>query len=133
MSYRPGTGANRRKLMRLPASMTVGITLTGMLRRQRRINAKAVDYNRYGMALLSPVNVRARTRVLMDINAGHMVLRRVSGMVVSSTRQGKEYRLGLRFYRKITDFADPGPGHPFHFLLGLEQVLDRPAQPAPAS
>ena len=96
---------------------------SGVFARGRRIGGRAVDYNRYGLAAVCAQGLRAHTRVTLDIAAGHMVLRGVSAQVVSSVRQGREYRIGLRFYRRLSEFADPGPGHPLHFLLGLEESL----------
>ncbi len=124
MTYRDDAGANRRKLMRLPVALQVALTIrSGLLLRGRVIRGRAVDYNRYGLAFVGQQGLRPHTRVSLDIGAGHMVLRQVNAQVVSSVRQGREYRVGLRFYRKLSEFADPGPGHPLHFLLGLEQSL----------
>lgn len=128
MSYRAGIGANRRKMDRLRTTLEVGLTIrSGLLRRGRTHSGVAVDYNRYGMALICPLNLRPKTRLLLDIGAGHMVLKRVRAQVVSSAKVGRDYRLGIRFYRKLTDFAEPGPGHPLHFLLGLEESITKPA------
>lgn len=127
MGYREDTGANRRKLQRLPVALDVTLTVrSGLLWRGRTVHGKAVDYNRYGLAFVGQLGLRPRTRVALDIAAGHMVLRRVNAQVVSSVRAGREYRIGLRFYRKLSEFADPGPGHPLHFLLGLEETLQAP-------
>lgn len=124
MSYRPGSGANRRKLARLTAEMSVEVKVTsGLFSRGRRCLAQAVDYNRYGMALRCPLGLRPQTRVSLDISAGHMVLRRVPAEVVAVVREGRQFRVSLRFYRKLSELADAGPGHPLHFLLGLEESL----------
>ncbi|MDF1780318.1 MAG: hypothetical protein P1U67_03380 [Alcanivoracaceae bacterium] len=125
MNFRQG--ANRRKLSRLSVELKVTMRVHSALPWSARVIAgSAVDYNRYGLGLVCSSNVRAKSRVTLDISAGHMVLRSVRAQVVSSARQGKEYRIGLRFYRKLSDFADPGPGHPLHFLLGLEETLEQP-------
>lgn len=127
MSYRPGNGANRRKLARLAVEMSVELKVTsGLFSRGRACAAQALDYNRYGMALRCPLGLRPHTRVTMDISAGHMVLRKVRAEVVSSVREGRQYRIGLRFYRKLSEFTEVGPGHPLHFLLGLEESLELP-------
>jgi len=124
MAYRDHAGANRRKLVRLPVALHVTLKVrSGLFWRGRVIEGRAVDYNRYGLAFVGHLGLRPHTRVSLDIGAGHMVLRKVSAQVVSSVRHGREYRVGLRFYRKLSEFADPGPGHPLHFLLGLEESL----------
>lgn len=129
MSYREGTGANRRKLDRVRTRLQVSVKVrSGVLTRGRMQSGVAVDYNRYGMALICPLNLRPKTRLLLDIGSDHMLLRRVRAQVVSSVKAGREYRLGIRFYRKLTDFAEPGPGHPLHFLMGLEQSIAEPVQ-----
>lgn len=129
MGYREGTGANRRKMDRLRTRLQVSAKVrSGLFSRGRAQPGVAVDYNRYGMALICPVNLRPKTRLLLDIGSDHMMLRRVRAQVVSSMKVGRDYRLGVRFYRKLTDFAEPGPGHPLHFLLGLEQSIAEPAQ-----
>lgn len=129
MSYRPGTGANRRKMSRLPASTDVTVTIiSGLLRRGQKLHASGVDYNRYGMAFHSPLHLRPNMRLALDIRARHMVLRQVRAQVVSAQQVPGGYRIGVRFYRKLSEFNEPGPGHPLHFLMGLEQSLESAQQ-----
>lgn len=126
MSYRAGTGMNRRKMDRFRASLQVSVVRSGLIRR-RSISGVAVDYNRYGLALVSPARLRLRMNVHLNIRSEHMLLRKVDARVVSCVRTGKEYRIGLRFYRTLKDFAEPALGHPLHFLLGLEEALQEPS------
>lgn len=122
-------GANRRKVRRLPANTEVSIRVTsGLLRRGRRLPATGFDFNRYGMGFYSRVPLREGTRLMLDIRGPNMVLRQVRAFVVTCLRTDTEYRIGVRFYRRLNEFNEPGPGHPLRFLQRLEESLDPDAE-----
>lgn len=125
MDDRNGKGASRRKARRLPVSTDVTVrVVSGLLRRGRRLQATGVDFNRYGMGFSSRVPLRPGTRLVLDIRGPNMVLRQVRAFVVTSLRAETGYRVGVRFYRRLNEFNEPGPGHPLLFLQRLEESLD---------
>lgn len=123
MNTRQGSGDNRRKLPRLatriPAS---GRRISGWLRRGRRLNLSVLDYNRFGAALASDARLAPGCRLLLDMDAGHFLLRKMHAEVVSCIRQGRGYRLGVRFHSP----QGVDSSSMLNILSGLEDSL--PAQ-----
>ncbi|MCG8393252.1 MAG: hypothetical protein MI745_09230 [Pseudomonadales bacterium] len=85
--------------------------------------AKALDYNRYGIGLTSPVKLAQGTVVKLDLFAPGMILRQVSAEVVSCQRAGQAYRVGLRTYRSLRELAGTTEQHQIRYLAGMEAQL----------
>ncbi|MEE2869831.1 MAG: hypothetical protein VYE17_04810, partial [Pseudomonadota bacterium] len=87
MDSRETRGANRRKLARINTQMRVDIFRHRLFGGWRYLTrAKALDYNRYGIGLTSPVRLSPNTIVKLDLYAPGMILRQVSAEVVSCQR-----------------------------------------------
>jgi len=79
MDSRENRGANRRKLARIHTQMRVDIFRHRLIGGWRFLTrAKAMDYNRYGVGLTSPVSLSPGTRLKLDLYAPGMILRQVS-------------------------------------------------------
>lgn len=118
------TGANRRKLGRFPADIRVRMRPVSRLRRWlSAISARGVDFNRYGMGLVSGQRIAKGTLVTVDIEARHMILRGIRAQVVSCRRVDGQYRIGVRFYRRLSEFTEAPVGGHVSFLTGLEESL----------
>ena len=85
--------------------------------------AKAMDYNRYGVGLTSPVSMSRGTRLKLDLYAPGMILRQVSAEVVSCHRAGQAYRIGLRTYSNLRELAGDARQHQIRYLAGMEEQL----------
>jgi len=128
MSGRQGTMSNRRKLPRLNTRMPASVrVLSGWWRRGRELSCEVLDYNRFGAGLMSPRPLSVGGRLLVDLNAGHFVLRRLPAEVASCTREGRQYRIGVRFYRNLGELVSGGEGSAALVVLsGLEESLSQP-------
>ena len=116
---------NRRKQARLATDMRVNVYPAGGVDRlwRRPFSGRALDFNRYGMAFVSPVRLSAGRPLKLDLRASHMVLRQVQAVVVRSQRLNRQWRVGVRFYRKLAEFQEVKPGAPLPVLTGLEESL----------
>ena len=124
MDSRETRGANRRKLARINTQMRIDIFRHRLFGGWRFLTrAKALDYNRYGIGLTSPVRLSPNTIVKLDLYAPGMILRQVSAEVVSCQRAGQAYRLGLRTYQSLRDLAGDVDQHQIRYLAGMEEVL----------
>ena len=128
MDSRETRGANRRKLARINTQMRIDIFRHRLFGGWRFLTrAKALDYNRYGIGLTSPVWLSPNTIVKLDLYAPGMILRQVSAEVVSCQRAGQAYRLGLRTYQSLRDLAGDVDQHQIRYLAGMEEVLPQQA------
>jgi hypothetical protein len=124
MNNRQGTMSNRRKLGRINTRMPARLRkVSGWWRRGQLSHCEVLDYNRFGAGLLSARALSVGSRLLLDLDAGHFVLRRVSAEVVSCVREGRGYRIGVRFYRHLTELASGGDSAALTVLSGLEESL----------
>ena len=124
MDSRETRGANRRKLARIHTQMRVDIFRHRLFGGWRYLTrAKALDYNRYGIGLTSPVKLAQGTVVKLDLFAPGMILRQVSAEVVSCQRAGQAYRVGLRTYRSLRELAGTTEQHQIRYLAGMEAQL----------
>ncbi len=125
MESRENRGANRRKLARITTQMRVDIFRHRLFGGWRYLTrAKAMDYNRYGIGLTSPVKLSQGTRLKLDLYAPGMILRQVSAEVVSCHRAGQAYRIGLRTYTNLRELAGDAPRqHQIRYLAGMEEQL----------
>lgn len=125
MSLRQGTYDNRRKQARVRTDMRVLVVQASGIGRiwRRPMEARALDFNRYGMAFVMPVRLSAGSRLRLDLKAPHMILRRVEAVVVRSERVNRQWRTGVRFYRKLAEYQEVRPGAPLPVLTGLEETL----------
>jgi hypothetical protein len=124
MDSRETRGANRRKLARINTQMRIDIyrhRLFGGWRFMTR--AKALDYNRYGIGLTSPIKFSNGTVLQLDLYSPGMILRRVSAEVVSCQRAGQAYRLGLRTYSNLRELVGDTDQHQIRYLAGMEPLL----------
>ena len=119
-------GANRRKLARIKTSMQVDVYRRGWLNSWRLLaRAQAVDYNRYGIGIVSPVKLAPGRQLSLDLFSGAMTLRGINAEVVSCRRSGKSFRVGLRTYHNLRELAEHSRHHQLRYLAGMELVLDK--------
>ena len=118
-----------RRLPRIAANMPAQARIqSGWLQRGRRIDARLLDYNRFGAALVSARRVSPGCRLLMDLRAEHFVLRRLRAEVVDCRREGQMFRIGVRFQCPLGRPVCHGESPFLIALHGLEESL----QPAGA-
>jgi hypothetical protein len=116
--------SNRRKLARITTRMPARVRkVSGWWRRGSQGDCEVTDYNRFGAGLLSGRALPVGSRLLLDLNAGHFVLRRLPAEVVSCVRDGRGYRVGVRFYRNLGELASAGQSASLALLHGLEESL----------
>ena len=124
MDSRESRGANRRKLARINTQMRVDVFRHRLFGGWRFVTrAKALDYNRFGLGVTSPVRLSPGTRIKLDLYSPAMILRRVDAEVVSCQRAGQAYRLGLRTYETLKEVAGESDQHQIRYLAGMEDVL----------
>ena len=124
MSNRQGTMSNRRKLARTSTRMPAQVRkVSGWWRRGSHGECQVMDYNRFGAGLLTARSLPVGSRLLLDLNAGHFVLRRLPAEVVSCVRDGSGYRVGVRFYRNLGELASGEGSSSLALLHGLEESL----------
>jgi len=117
-------GANRRKLNRFPARVRVNMRPVSRLRRWlSAVSATGVDFNRYGMGVMARQRVGKGAQVTVDIEAEHMILRGIRAQVVSCRRMDGQYRIGIRFYRRLSEYTEATAGGHVTVLTGLEESL----------
>ncbi|MCC1496374.1 PilZ domain-containing protein [Alcanivorax sp. 1008] len=127
MSSRQGTMSNRRKLARITTRMPARVRkVSGWWRRGSQGECQVMDYNRFGAGLLLARALPVGSRLLLDLNAGHFVLRRLPAEVVSCVRDGRSYRVGVRFYRNLGELASGQASASLTLLYGLEESLTPP-------
>ena len=116
---------NRRQHDRLRTDMQVTVRVASGASRilRRPFVARALDYNRYGMAFISPVRLRRGTLLIMDLISDHVVLKGVEAEVVRGSRLQRNWRVGVHFHRQLAEFNASRPGSPLTFLTGLEDSL----------
>lgn len=108
MNEHQGKMKNRRQLARITTRMPAQVhKLSGWWRRGSQGECQVLDYNRLGAALISSRSLPAGARLLLDLNAGHFVLRRLPAQVVSCVREGRQYRVGVRFFRYLDGYNQP--------------------------
>ena len=130
MNNRQGTMSNRRKLARISTRMPAHVRkVSGWWRRGSHGECQVMDYNRYGAGLLSIRALPVGSRLLLDLNAGHFVLRRLPAEVVSCVRDGRSYRVGVRFYRNLGELTSGEASASLSLLSGLDESL----HPEPAA
>lgn len=113
-----------RRLPRIAANMPVRAQIqSGWLQRGRRVDARVLDYNRFGAALVSARRVRSGSRLLMDLRAEHFVLRRLRAEVVDCRREGQMFRIGVRFQCPLGRPVCSSDSSSLTALLGLEESL----------
>lgn len=124
MDSRESRGANRRKLARINTQMRVDVFRHRLFGGWRFVTrAKALDYNRFGLGVTSPVRFSPGSRIKLDLYSPAMILRRVDAEVVSCQRAGQAYRLGLRTYETLKEVAGESDQHQIRYLAGMEEVL----------
>ncbi|MFN3713047.1 MAG: PilZ domain-containing protein [Alcanivoracaceae bacterium] len=124
MNNRQGTMSNRRKLARINTRIPARLRkVSGWWRRGQSASCEVQDYNRFGAGLFSSRALALGSRLLLDLDAGHFVLRRVSAEVVSCSREGRGYRIGVRFYRHLGELAAGEGSAALAVLSGLEESL----------
>jgi hypothetical protein len=96
--------------------------VSGWWRRGSHGECQVLDYNRLGAALVSSRALPIGSRLLLDLNAGHFVLRRLPAQVVSCVRDGRQYRVGVQFFRHLDVPESEGKGS-LTVLSGLEDSL----------
>ena len=116
---------NRRKHDRVRTDMQVTVRVASGVSRvwRRPFPGRALDYNRFGMAFVCPVRLRPGTVLNLDLISAHMVLKGVEAEVVRGSRLQRSWRVGVRFYRRLSEFNDSRPGAPLPVLTGLEESL----------
>ena len=82
--------------------------------------AKALDYNRYGIGLTSPIKFSNGRVLQLDLYSPGMILRRVSAEVVSCQLAGQAYRIGLRTYSNLRELVGDTDQHQIRYLAGME-------------
>lgn len=123
MSEHQGTMSNRRQLARIATRMPVQVRkLSGWWRRGSQGECEILDYNRLGAALMSSRTLPVGSRLLLDLNAGHFVLRRLPAQVISCVREGRQYRVSVHFFRHLEMPAEQERGA-LTVLSGLEESL----------
>ncbi|KGD65737.1 hypothetical protein Y5S_00961 [Alcanivorax nanhaiticus] len=128
MDSRESRGANRRKLARINTQMRVDVFKHRFIGGWRYVTrAKALDYNRYGIGVTSPMRLSPGTRIKVDLYTPAMILRQVDAEVVSCQRAGQAYRLGLRTYQTLKEVAGESDQHQIRYLAGMEEVLPQRA------
>lgn len=124
MNSRQGTMGNRRKLARIATQMPARVRrVSGWWRRGQQGQCEVLDYNRYGAGLLGDRAFAVGSQLLLDLDAGHFVLRRLPAEVVSCQRDGRRYRIGVRFYRNISELLSGEASAALTVLSGLEESL----------
>jgi hypothetical protein len=113
-------GAERRRLARWASrNLTVWVRPKGRLRRRQ---AHAVDFNRYGLALLSRLPLRIDQTVLVRLHHPQLKMNsNVVGVVHNCVRHDDGYRCGIRF--RVTSRQQRQGGHIETALVQLEAVL----------
>ena len=128
MDSRENRGANRRKLARISTQMRVDLFRHRLFGGWRFVTrAKALDYNRYGIGVTSPVRLSPGTLVKVDLYSPAMILRQVEAEVVSCQRAGQAYRIGLRTYQTLKELAGESDQHQIRYLAGMEDLLPNQA------
>ncbi len=124
MDSRESRGANRRKLARINTHMRVDVFRHRLFGGWRFVTrAKALDYNRYGIGVTSPMRLSPGTHIKVDLYSTAMILRQVDAEVVSCQRAGQAYRLGLRTYQTLKELAGESEQHQIRYLAGMEELL----------
>lgn len=130
MNHRQGSFSNRRKLARIAIVMPARVRIvSGIFGRGRAFQAEVLDYNRFGCALKSERSMPLGRRLVLDLNAGHFIVRHLPAEVVSSARIAGGFRIGVRFFRRLgalTNEASPA----LAALSGLEESLQPQGQPS---
>jgi hypothetical protein len=118
-------GANRRKLSRHRTDMNVTVRLWRPWGGWRPVirDARALDYNRFGMAFNSRRAVRPDRKLRLSLYGPGMTLKGVSARVVSCQRVGGGYRIGVRFYDSLRELSDGPMPLSMRYLGGLEQEV----------
>jgi hypothetical protein len=124
MNNRQGVMSNRRKLGRISTRMPAQVRrISGWWRRGKQGGCDVLDYNRFGAGLFSDKALPVDSRLLLDLDAGHFVLRRLPAEVVSCQREGRGYRVGVRFYRNLGELVSGEARATLAVLSGLEESL----------
>jgi hypothetical protein len=124
MTSRQGTISNRRKLVRIATRIPAQVSkVSGWWLRGSQGECEITDYNRFGAGLLSARALSVGSRLLLDLNAEHFVLRRLPAEVVSCVRDGRSYRVGVRFYRNLNELVSGQASAALTVLHGLEESL----------
>jgi hypothetical protein len=124
MNNRQGVMSNRRKLARISTRMPAQVRrLSGRWSRGKKGSCEVLDYNRFGAGLFSERAMPVGGRLLLDLDAGHFVLRRLPAEVVSCQREGRGFRIGVRFYRNLGELVSGEASAALAVLSGLEESL----------
>ena len=86
---------DRRELPRIRADgIEVEVRPQGRL---VRLQAQAVDFNRYGMAVLTDVPLKLQKTVYISLRCGDLRLDNLAGVVHNCCPQDQSYRSGIQF------------------------------------
>jgi len=116
---------NRRKRPRRPADMAVDVNRHGRWGgwRTRQAGARALDFNRFGMAFISRARLRPGDGLRLTLHGPAMRLHGVEARVVSCERTGEGYRVGVRFYESLHELSRAPRAPWLRYLSGLEEQL----------
>lgn len=116
---------NRRRHDRLRADMQVSVRVASGVGRifRRPFLCRALDYNRFGMAFVSPIRLRPGTVLNLDLSSAHMLLKGVEAEVVRGSRLRRSWRVGVHFHGQLSALNERCSGSPLTFLTGLEHSL----------
>jgi len=97
--------AERRRLERFPAEdLDVTLRPHG---RWRRLRVPALDFNRFGIALLVPRILAKHSEIHMRLKLGERCLQDVIGIVHNCLEHGDGYRCGIQFRTDSAHQFDP--------------------------
>lgn len=86
---------DRRRLPRFDGSeMTVALRPRGRL---VALSARAVDFNRHGIAVHTATALEKDRQVYLSLRCGEVRVDNLVGVVHNCVRQGRHYRSGIRF------------------------------------
>ncbi|MEZ5557409.1 MAG: hypothetical protein R3E86_02535 [Pseudomonadales bacterium] len=95
MASQPTSGIDRRSLPRLPSvGIEVGLRPKGRL---TRLSARALDFNRFGIAVCTDEPLKQHRTVYVSLRCGTVRLDNLPGVVHNCTPQDGEFRSGIRF------------------------------------
>jgi hypothetical protein len=89
------TPSDRRQIPRIPA-----VALSVSLRPRGRFGSlavEAVDFNRYGIAVLCPQALVRQHTVFLSVACAQLRVDQLVGIVHNCVHQGERYRIGIRF------------------------------------
>ena len=86
---------DRRAMRRTDSrSLTVDVKVLG---RWSGVSASSLDFNRFGISILSDKPLSKNQRVLLDLQHGTLAVKALVGVVHCCRATGELYRCGIRF------------------------------------